>query len=139
MKMPLVGQILYLLYWETGKSTPMIKQMEISNIAKLNEGKSSYEIYFKSSYNKSRSITQLGVTMFETEEEANIVLKQWFEERLNKCCKNCGWGRQIPNIKSIMKCGCIISGCYDTDVLEDDGKSCEVWKKASDEYLNIME
>lgn len=77
--------------------------------------------------------------MFETEKEANIKLEQWFNERLNQCCKNCGWGRQIPNIKSIMKCGCVISGCYDTHVLEGDGKSCELWKKASDEYLNTIE
>lgn len=55
---------------------------------------------------------------------------------MNKNCKTCGWGRQIPNVKIIMKCGCPLSGCFDTDVTE--GESCDRWKKASDEYLKAI-
>lgn len=51
-------------------------------------------------------------------------------------CKTCGWGRQIPNIKTIMKCGCPLSGNFDTDVTAIE--SCGMWKKASDEYLKTQ-
>jgi hypothetical protein len=55
---------------------------------------------------------------------------------MDKNCKTCGWGRQIPNIKNILICGCQLSGCYQTHVLETD--SCDCWKKASDEYLKAI-
>jgi hypothetical protein len=54
---------------------------------------------------------------------------------MDKKCKTCGWGRKIPNVKTIMTCGCPLSGCFGTDVLEEDGKNCDQWKKASDYYL----
>jgi predicted nucleic acid-binding Zn-ribbon protein len=53
-------------------------------------------------------------------------------------CKTCGWGRQIPNTKTIMMCGCPLCGCYKTDVLDSDGKNCDRWKKATDEYLDSI-
>lgn len=53
-----------------------------------------------------------------------------------KKCKTCGWGRQILGTKTIMKCGCLLSGAYKTDVLETE--SCERWKKASDDYLKAI-
>ncbi|WP_186430899.1 hypothetical protein [Clostridium sp. BSD9I1] len=55
---------------------------------------------------------------------------------MNQNCKTCGWGRQIPTVKTIMKCGCPLSGCFGTDVTEDE--SCDRWKKASDEYLKAI-
>lgn len=52
---------------------------------------------------------------------------------MNKNCKTCGWGVQIPKVKTIMLCGCPLSGSYKTHVIETE--SCDRWKKASDEYL----
>lgn len=57
---------------------------------------------------------------------------------VDKKCRTCGWGRQIPNIKTIMKCGCPLSGCFQTDVMDDEGKECDRWKKASDDYLKAI-
>lgn len=58
------------------------------------------------------------------------------EKAMKQNCKTCGWGRQIPHVKTIMKCGCPLSGCYQTDILETE--SCDSWKKASDEYLKTI-
>jgi hypothetical protein len=55
---------------------------------------------------------------------------------MKKNCKTCGWGRQIPNIKTIQKCGCPLSGCYQTDVINTE--NCDRWKKATDEYLRLI-
>jgi hypothetical protein len=57
---------------------------------------------------------------------------------VDKKCKTCGWGCQIPNEKMIMMCGCHLSGCFKTDVMVDDGKGCDTWKKAADEYLRAI-
>jgi hypothetical protein len=57
-------------------------------------------------------------------------------KEIRKNCKTCGWARQIPNIKTIWKCGCPLSGCYQTDVV--DCESCDRWKKATDEYLRLI-
>lgn len=53
-------------------------------------------------------------------------------------CNTCGWGRELPDVKIILECGCPLCGCYRTDVMLDDGKKCDTWKKASDYYLKAI-
>lgn len=80
MKIPQIGETLYLLWWEGNNPIPIVKPMEICNVVKLSNGGYSYEIYFKSSYNISRSITQLGLTMFGTKDDADSKLKEYCKE-----------------------------------------------------------
>lgn len=44
-------------------------------------------------------------------------------------------GQANSRYKRIQKCGCPLSGCYNTHVFDEDGENCDSWKKASDEYL----
>lgn len=62
----------------------------------------------------------------------------WGDLKMNQNCKTCGWGRKIPNVKKIMRCGCPLSGSYKTDVFENEGKNCDMWKKSSDDYLKAI-
>ncbi|PHV69177.1 hypothetical protein CS063_17295 [Sporanaerobium hydrogeniformans] len=57
---------------------------------------------------------------------------------VEKKCKTCGWGRQIAESKTIFICGCPLSGCFQTHVIESEGKECNRWKKASDDYLKYI-
>lgn len=74
-----VGDTLYLHEWQSG-TVMKVMPRKVVYIAKLSEGRYSYEIYFESSHNYSRSITQLGKTMFLTKEEAEAKRKEWYIE-----------------------------------------------------------
>lgn len=74
-----VGDILYLHEWKSGTEMNVVPR-KIVWISKLSAGMYSYEIYFESSYNYSRSIAQLGKTMFLTEKEAQEKREEWYKE-----------------------------------------------------------
>lgn len=74
-----IGDILYLLEWKSGTKVEVVPR-KIVCIAKLSPGPYSYEIYFESSHNYSRPITQLGETMFLTEKEAQDKREAWYKE-----------------------------------------------------------
>lgn len=69
-------------------------------------------------------------------EEFEKVVREMEEQGIKHNCKTCGWGREIQKVKTIMKCGCPLSGSFNTDVVEND--SCDRWKKASYEYLKAI-
>jgi hypothetical protein len=73
------GDILYLLEWKDGTTIDIVPREVIGN-AKLSAGEYSWEIYFKSSYNYSRSITQLGHTMFTKKEDAILKAEEYKEQ-----------------------------------------------------------
>ena len=73
------GDTLYLHEWKSEVEMNVVPR-KIICISKLSAGQFSYEIYFESSYNKSRPIVQLGKTMFLTENEANIKREEWYKE-----------------------------------------------------------